>query len=138
MKKLILFTAACLISLELGAAEKFADQFVWIFGWGLQKDSDVAEISSILFETAGEHYLNGAVVSFGLDTLCTKSPDFFKRVDQIKKVCDDNHLELIPSIFSIGYGGGALSAQPQPGRRTAGARSAIRCQRRRGAPGQTR
>jgi hypothetical protein len=108
MKKLISFAAGCLLALNLSAAERFADRFVWIFGWGLEKDSDVSEISRIL-EAAGKHRLNGAVVSFDLDTLCKKSPDYFKRLDQIKKSCDDNHLELIPSIFSVGYGGGALA-----------------------------
>jgi hypothetical protein len=101
-------SAALLVALDLQAAERFADRFVWIFGWGLEKDSDVPEISSIL-ETAGKHRLNGAVVSFGLDTLCKKSPEYFKRLDQIKKSCDNNHLELIPSVFSVGYGGGALA-----------------------------
>ena len=90
------------------AADRFADRFVWIFGWGLENDSDVTEISRVL-ETAGKHRMNGAVVSFGLDTLCKKSPEYFKRLDQIKKSCEDNHLELIPAFFSIGYGGGALS-----------------------------
>jgi hypothetical protein len=106
MKKfLILF---CLVCSPLLAAERFADRFVWVFGWGLGKDSDVAEITRVL-ETAGQHHLNGAVVSFGLDSLCKHPPDYFRRLDQIKKACEDNHLELIPSIFSVGYGGGALS-----------------------------
>jgi hypothetical protein len=108
MKKLVLFATVCLLVFDLGAAERFADRFVWIFGWGLEKDTDVPEISKIL-ETAGKHRLNGAVVSFGLDTLCKKPPEYFKRLDQIKKSCEDNHLELIPSIWSVGYGGGALS-----------------------------
>jgi hypothetical protein len=108
MKKVALFGVFCLLALRLGAAERFADRFVWIFGWSLQNDTDVSDISRIL-ETAGKHKLNGAVVSFDLDTLCKKSPDYFKRLDQIKKACDDNHLELIPSIFSVGYGGGALA-----------------------------
>src|SRR5271166_5660310 len=107
MKKFVLFTAVFLSILDLKAAERFADRFVWIFGWDLGKDSDGPEISRIL-ETAGKHRLNGAVVSFGLDTLCKKSPDYFKRLDQIQKSCETNHLELIPSVFSIGYGGGAL------------------------------
>src|SRR5215475_10948203 len=54
MKKLFFLGCLCLVTLKLGAAEKFADRFVWIFGWGLQNDSDVTEISRIL-ETAGKH-----------------------------------------------------------------------------------
>ncbi len=97
-----------LLLLNVRAATGFADRFVWIFGWGLDQDSDVTDISPIL-ETAAKHRLNGAVVSFGLDNLSKKSPEYFKRLDQIKKVCEDNNLELIPSFFSIGYGGGALA-----------------------------
>jgi hypothetical protein len=108
MNKILILIGACLMLVNARAADRFADRFVWIFGWGLDKDSDVTEISSLL-ETAGKHRINGAVVSFGLDNLCKKSPEYFKRLDQIKKSCEDNHLELIPSFFSIGYGGGALS-----------------------------
>jgi hypothetical protein len=106
MKKFLLIF--CLFCSPLFAAERFADRFVWVFGWGLDKDSDVAEISRLL-ETAGQHHLNGAVVSFSLDSLCKQSPDYFRRLDQIKKACEDNRLELIPSVFSVGYGGGALA-----------------------------
>jgi carbohydrate binding protein with CBM4/9 domain len=106
MKKLLLLFG--LFCSPLFAAERFADRFVWVFGWGLNKDSDVAEISRLL-ETAGQHHLNGAVMSFNLDSLCKQSPDYFRRLDQIKKVCEDNRLELIPSLFSVGYGGGALA-----------------------------
>ncbi len=94
--------------MHASAAERFADRFVWIFGWGLQKDSDVPEITKVL-QTAHEHHFNGAVMSFGLDTLCKQSSDYFRRLDELKKACDENRLELIPAVFSVGYGGGALS-----------------------------
>lgn len=89
-------------------AVPYADRFVWVFGWNLGKDADVAEISQLL-DTAGQHGCNGAVVSFGLDTLCKKSPDFFRRLDEVKAACAKNKLDLIPSVFSAGYGGFALS-----------------------------
>lgn len=110
MNKLLSLVFAGLLTCPFGAgaAERYADRFVWVFGWGLEKDSDVTEISRVL-QTAGQHHFNGAVFSLNLDTLCKKSPDYFKRLEQIKKSCDDNHLDLIPSVFSIGYGGGALA-----------------------------
>jgi hypothetical protein len=108
MKKISLFVSVCLWCVQLPAAERFADRFVFIFGWGLEKDSDVAEISRVL-ETAGQHKFNGAVMSFGLDTLCKHSPDYFRRLEEIKKSCEANRLELIPSVYSIGYGGGILA-----------------------------
>ena len=90
------------------AAERYPDRFVWVFGWNLGDDGDVAEVGRVL-ETAGRHGMNGAVVSFGLDTLCKKREDYFRRLDAVKQACDRNGLELIPSIFSVGYGGAALS-----------------------------
>ena len=99
-----------LFCLATGAAlaAPYADRFVWVFGWGLGKDADVGEISQLL-DTAGQHGCNGAVVSFGLDTLCKKTPDFFRRLDEVQSACARNKIELIPSVFSAGYGSFALA-----------------------------
>ncbi len=85
------------LSLGLGQArgdEPFRDRFVWIFGWNLETQSDVEGISRVV-ATAGAHGLNGAVVSFGLDTLCRKSPGYFDRLAQVKSACERNGLEVI-------------------------------------------
>jgi hypothetical protein len=111
MNRRLLFAFVCLLAARLDAAPRFADQFVWIFGWGLEKDGDVAEISKVL-DTAGQNHFDGAVVSFGLDTLTQKSPDFFRRLEAISQSCDKNSLDLIPSVFSVGYGSGALAHDP--------------------------
>ena len=108
MKKLILLTCFASFAVQLAAAEPYADRFVWVFGWGLGKDSDVAEITRLL-QTAGQHGFNGAVISSGLDTLCKQSPDYFRRLNEVKQACETNRMELIPAIFSVGYGGGSLS-----------------------------
>jgi hypothetical protein len=95
-------------TLRAHAAERYEDRFVWVYGWGLGSDEDVTAISRVL-KTAGEHGLNGAVVSFGLDTLCKQPADHLRHQDEIKKAAEENHVELIPAVFSIGYGGGVLS-----------------------------
>ncbi len=92
----------------LHASQPYPDRFVWVFGWGLGKDSDLQEIIHVL-DTAGQHGFNGAVLSSGLDTLCKQSPDYFRRLRQVQQACSHNHLELIPSVFSVGYGGGILA-----------------------------
>ena len=89
-------------------AEPFPDRFVWIFGWSLRHDRDVAEITEVL-EAASQHGINGAVTSLGLNTLCKKSPEYFRRLDQVQDACRRTRLELIPAIFSVGYGGAALA-----------------------------
>jgi hypothetical protein len=90
------------------ADEPLRDRLVWIFGWNLEGRNDVDEISRVL-QVAGDHGLNGAVVSLGLDTLCQKSPQYFLRLEQVKEACKRNRLELIPAVFSVGYGGAVLA-----------------------------
>jgi len=108
MKKLTLVAWLSFLLVQLCAAQPYPDRFVWVFGWGLGKDSDVEGISRVL-DTAGQHGLNGAVVSFGLDSLCKQSADYFHRLDAVKQACERNHLDLIPAVFSVGYGGGILA-----------------------------
>ena len=107
MKPLALL-ASWLCLLNSLQAWEYADRFVWVFGWGLNRDNDVTEISRVL-ESASHHGLNGAILSAGLDTLCKESPDYFRRLESIQAICQTNHLELIPAIFSIGYGSAVLA-----------------------------
>lgn len=86
---------------------RFPDRLVWVFGWNLGRDSHVAEITGLLERSAKAGY-TGAVLSAGLDSLGRKSPDYFRRLGEVKAACERLGLELIPSVFSVGYGGGAL------------------------------
>ncbi len=95
----------------LRGAEGVTDRFVWVFGWNLEQDGDVPEVVRVL-DAAGQHGCNGAVLSAGLDSLSQKSPDFFRRLELVRQACERNHLELIPAFFSIGYGGGFLTHNP--------------------------
>lgn len=88
-------------------AQGYRDRWVWIFGWGLNRDEDVAQITTVL-EEAAKHGYNGAVLSANLDALCKQPPEYFRRLQQIKQTCERLKLEIIPSIFSVGYGGGTL------------------------------
>src|SRR6476469_6017844 len=106
------FKSLALILIVLGvcstaSAAPYADRFVWVFGWGLGRDSDVDQIDKML-ETAAQHGINGAVLSAGLDAMSRQSPDYFRRLDHVRQTCDRLHIELIPSVFSIGYGSPAV------------------------------
>jgi hypothetical protein len=96
------------LALTAVAGAQLPDRFVWVFGWNLRQDRDVDEIGRVI-DTAGQHGLNGAVVSSGLDTLCKKPEAYFRRLKAVRQACDRNELELIPAVFSVGYGGAALS-----------------------------
>ncbi|MDD8050343.1 MAG: hypothetical protein PHG55_03305 [Verrucomicrobiota bacterium] len=89
-------------------AEALEDRWVWLFGWGLNSDSDKEQIAPIL-DTAVAHGLNGVVLSAGLDSLYRRGPDYFERLSWLQDACAQRSLELIPSLFSVGYGGGVLA-----------------------------
>jgi hypothetical protein len=82
----------------------------WVYvSRSLNRDSDVADIKGIV-KPACESGLNGMVLAAGLDRLDSQSPDYFKRLDQVRQICKQNDFEIIPTIFSVGYGGSVLAA----------------------------
>ncbi|RME94856.1 MAG: hypothetical protein D6766_04805 [Verrucomicrobia bacterium] len=84
---------------------------VWVFGWNLSQDRQVAEVRAVLERAAKAGY-TGAVLSAGLDSLGRKPPEFFPRLEAIRDTCRRLGLELIPAVFSVGYGGGVLGYNP--------------------------
>jgi hypothetical protein len=103
----LVFLPTVLVAGSSATAGQYPDRFVWIFGWSLDKDADVAEITQLL-GSAAQHGINGAVLSAGLDALSHRSPDYFRRLGEIEKTCNRLKVELIPAIFSVGYGSPAL------------------------------
>jgi hypothetical protein len=75
---------------------------------GLSTDSDLDQVSQVA-NTASEHGLNGILLSAGLDQLDLKPPDFRTRLSEVKQICEQSKLDIIPAIFSTGYGGSLLA-----------------------------
>jgi len=81
----------------------------WVYASkGLRDDADVVALKQVI-ETAGRSGLNGLLLSAGFDQLDLQPPDYFERLEQVKMLCKANGMEIIPSVFSAGYGGGILS-----------------------------
>ena len=101
--------AAVLLALpcSAGIAADYPCRWVYV-SRGLRRDTDVAEIQKIV-RTASEHGLSGMVLSAGLDRLDRQSPEYFQGLEAIKKTCRENGVEIIPIIFSAGYGGSILA-----------------------------
>src|SRR5215470_19124496 len=75
----------------------------WVYiSRGLRSDQDVEEIRRIA-RTASENGLNGVLFAAGLDSIDLKPPDYLTRLQKVKAIFDEYHLEMIPSIFSAGY-----------------------------------
>lgn len=91
----------------LGEGKDYPYRWVYV-SKSLRSDSDVADINSIT-KTASEHGLNGMVLAAGLDNLDLQPPEFFKRLEQVKQICTQRSIEIIPTGFSVGYGGSVLS-----------------------------
>ena len=87
--RITLFAILVSLALKLGAAELYPDRFVWVFGWRLAQDTDVAEVSRLV-ETASQHGINGAVVSFGFDSLCRQSADYFRRLEELRRSASES------------------------------------------------
>jgi len=78
----------------------------WVYvSKGLHDDRDVEEIREIA-RTASEHGLDGILLSAGLDRLDLQPPDYFRRLKEVQGICGQYSLDIIPSVFSVGYGSG--------------------------------
>jgi len=83
------------------------NRWFFCFGYGRNRQ-DVDEIKSLV-RTAAAHGLSGMVLSsFGLDSITRWSEQDFAFLKEIQDVCRQEGIELIPTGFSVGYGGGAL------------------------------
>jgi len=105
-------TGFILLALGLAAAQCLAGGKVYPCRWvyvarGLRTAQDVEAIRSVV-QTAALHGLNGMVLSAGLDRLDLQPPEYLKRLQVVKALCEKHEVELIPIIFSAGYGGSVL------------------------------
>src|ERR1051325_2280232 len=74
----------------------------------LHSDQDVADIRKIA-KTASENGLNGVMLAAGLDSIDLQPPEYLPRLENVKAILREYHLEMIPNIFSAGYGGSILA-----------------------------
>ena len=106
MKMLDALPFLLLVAAALAEGGAYPCRWVYV-SRGLGTDQAVQEVGAVV-KTAAEHGLNGMVLSAGLDRLDLQTPDYLKRLDAVKQVCAEHKVELIPIIFSAGYGGAVL------------------------------
>ena len=81
----------------------------WVYiSRSLRSDQDVEDIRR-LAGIAATNGLNGILFALGLDSIDLKPPEYSTRLEKVKEICKQNRLEIIPNIFSAGYGGGILA-----------------------------
>ncbi len=81
----------------------------WVYvSRSLRLDEHVEDIRAIA-ATAAAHGLNGLVLSGGLDRLDLQPSAYFDRLRKVQAICEQHGLELIPEVFSAGYGSAVLA-----------------------------
>ena len=104
-------TCLAMISLVAGISQAKGGEYPcrWVFvSKSLHKDQDVEDIRGIV-KTADEHRLNGMVLTGGFDSLDRPPADYFQRLESVKRLSAERRVEIIPIVFSAGYGGSILA-----------------------------
>ena len=107
MKRITFLVMLVLLVSPVLAEEKPLDRR-WVFLFGFPRNAEGVKAIKQIVAVAADHGINGAVLSsFGLDSI-TRWPA--KDLDLLREVaafCKEKNIELIPTGFSAGYGGGA-------------------------------
>ncbi len=104
---LLLFSLVFLAATSAAEKQPYPNRWVRV-GSSLRDDREIERIRGIA-RTASEHGLNGIALSAGLDQLDLKPTDYFGRLKEVRKICDEYKLDIIPSFMSTGYGGAVLA-----------------------------
>jgi hypothetical protein len=110
MNKTLIFIVGCFVALTaviLGQSRVYPDRWVAV-GTRLDSDQELAKVEGIA-RTASEHGINGLALSAGFDAMDLKSPEFLTRLTRLKQTCDRLGVEIIPSMFGVGYNDGVLT-----------------------------
>ncbi len=103
------FVALLLFFAGIGGSQKPIYPDRWVYVWfGLQDDTEVDRIREIA-RTASEHGLNGMVLAANFDMIDRQGPAYLDRLAQVRAIAGQYSLEIVPSIFNAGYGGGVLT-----------------------------
>jgi hypothetical protein len=105
-RRLLTLSVSGVIVLGLLSCEEkmktYPDRWVYV-SRNLTKDEHVAEIKEIA-ETSRQHGLNGMLLAAGLETVGQWKEDRLARLEKVKAICRENKIEIIPIIWSVGYG----------------------------------
>jgi hypothetical protein len=112
MKRITLLILLCLL-LPNSSEGQNTLRDKWVFSFGYRRNSEDVEQIKSLIRTSADHGLNGIVLSsFALDRVSAWSGRDHEYFRGILDLCAEKNIELIPTGFSVGYGTGALAADP--------------------------
>jgi hypothetical protein len=74
----------------------------------LGDDSQMQRVKDIA-KVAAEHGINGILFSAGMDEIDLRGPEYIQRLKEVNDYCKNLGVEIIPGLFSIGYGGSLMA-----------------------------
>ncbi|MBQ6137841.1 MAG: hypothetical protein IJI73_10785, partial [Kiritimatiellae bacterium] len=102
MKKAV---AMCMLAgaAYCGAASRFEDRWVYV-SRNLTRAEHVQEVADIV-ATAKSVDLNGMLFDCGVERWNAWPADRKARLAEVKRICDAAGVEIVPILWSVGYGG---------------------------------
>jgi len=100
----VLLLAAAVPS--IASQPTYPDRWVHVTCWP-HADADVEHVRQIA-DAASANGFTGLLLDAGLDCLDTQDAAYLARVQQVRRLCEQRGLEVVPLIFSVGYGHAAL------------------------------
>ena len=99
----------CIGICACGAGDDQQYPYRWVYASSrLADDADVERVKGVV-QTAADHGLNGILLSCGADRLDMQSDEYVGRLLDLQAFSQERGVEIIPSIFSTGYGGSLLA-----------------------------
>ena len=83
-------------------AGQYEDRWFYV-SRNLNSDQDLTDVEELV-RTAGKVDLNGMLFACGVEHYESWTPERRSRLAKLRKTCDENGVEIIPIIWSIGYG----------------------------------
>ncbi|NLX96782.1 MAG: hypothetical protein GXY83_11445 [Rhodopirellula sp.] len=108
LSMLLLLITLLLIRGVSAAPKTEAIPYRWVFVSPDLRQRDEAEQVAQVARTASQHGFNGMVLSARFDTIEVCPPRYFENLQFVKQVCEEQQLEIIPLLCSIGYGSAHL------------------------------
>src|SRR3954467_14159290 len=99
------FVLLCSISVQAGELWLYCAQNLWV-------DQNIDKIEQLFARAGKAGYSHVLLADSKFAKLDDMDARYFKNVERVKKIATQNHLEIVPAIFPIGYSNDILWHDP--------------------------
>lgn len=104
---LLILSSAGFSACQESPSPSYANRWVRV-ETDLSSDSEVERLGRII-QIAADHELTGLMFAAGLDAISLKPPEYFRRLEAVRRLAEDRGLEIIPSFLTLAYTGDLLN-----------------------------